>query len=151
MLNLKTILFAEDNPNDVELTLEALSEHKLANNIVVVRDGVEAMEFLRYEGRYKTRKKENPAFILLDIKMPRMDGLEVLKAIREDDKLKLIPVVILSSSREEQDLIKSYRLGVNAYVVKPVDFKAFIEAVKQLGIFWALINEIPPDAKLTDL
>jgi CheY-like chemotaxis protein len=150
MLNLKTILFAEDNPNDVELTLDALSDYKLVNNIVVVRDGVEAMEYLRYEGKYKNRKKGYPAFILLDIKMPRMDGLEVLKAIREDDKLKLIPVVILSSSREEQDLIKSYRLGVNAYVVKPVDFKAFIEAVKQLGIFWALINEIPPETTLTE-
>jgi CheY-like chemotaxis protein len=150
MLNLKTILFAEDNPNDVELTLDALSDYKLVNNIVVVRDGVEAMEYLRYEGKYKNRKKGYPAFILLDIKMPRMDGLEVLKAIREDDKLKLIPVVILSSSREEQDLIKSYRLGVNAYVVKPVDFKAFIEAVKQLGIFWALINEIPPETMLTE-
>lgn len=148
MLNLRTILFAEDNPNDVELTLDALSDYKLVNNIVVVRDGVEAMEYLRCEGKYKERKKGNPAFILLDIKMPRMDGLEVLKAIREDDKLKLIPVVILSSSREEQDLIKSYQLGVNAYVVKPVDFKAFIEAVKQLGIFWALINELPPDSKL---
>ncbi len=150
MLKLRTILFAEDNLSDIELTLDALNDYKLANNVVVVRDGVEAMEYLHYEGKFKERKKGNPAFILLDIKMPRMDGLEVLQAIRDDEKLKLIPVVILSSSREEQDLIKSYQLGVNAYVVKPVDFKAFIEAVKQLGIFWAVINEIPPEIKLME-
>jgi CheY-like chemotaxis protein len=145
MINLRTILLAEDNPKDVELTLEALSEHNLANHVVVVKDGVEAMEYLRYEGNYKLRNQGNPAVLLLDIKMPRMDGIEVLKAIRSDDKLKTIPVVILTSSREESDLIKSYELGVNAYVVKPVNFKDFIEAVKQIGIFWALINELPPE------
>jgi CheY-like chemotaxis protein len=145
MINLRTILLAEDNPKDVELTLEALSEHNLANHVVVVKDGVEAMEYLRYEGNYKQRKHENPAVLLLDIKMPRMDGIEVLKAIRSDDKLKTIPVVILTSSREEPDLKKCYELGVNAYVVKPVNFKDFIEAVKQIGIFWALINELPPE------
>ena len=145
MINLKTILLAEDNPKDVELTLEALSEHNLANHVIVVKDGVEAMEYLRYEGNYKQRKQGNPAVILLDIKMPRMDGIEVLKAIRSDDKLKTIPVVILTSSREESDLIKSYELGVNAYVVKPVNFKDFICAVKEIGIFWALINELPPE------
>ena len=145
MGNLRKILLAEDNPKDVELTIEALSEHNLANNIVVVKDGVEAMEYLRYEGNYKLRNQGNPAVLLLDIKMPRMDGIEVLKAIRSDDKLKTIPVVILTSSREESDLIKSYELGVNAYVVKPVNFKDFIEAIKQIGIFWALLNELPPE------
>jgi CheY-like chemotaxis protein len=145
MINLKTILLAEDNSKDVELTLEALSEHNLANHVVVVKDGVETMEYLHYEGNYKKRKQGNPAVILLDIKMPRMDGIEVLKAIRGDDKLKTIPIVILTSSREESDLIKSYELGVNAYVVKPVDFKDFIDAVKQIGIFWALMNELPPE------
>jgi CheY-like chemotaxis protein len=145
MINLRTILLAEDNPKDVELTLEALSEHNLANYVVVVKDGVEAMEYLRYEGNFKQRKHENPAVLLLDIKMPRMDGIEVLKAVRSDNKLKTIPVVILTSSREESDLIKSYELGVNAYVVKPVNFKDFIEAIKQIGIFWALLNELPPE------
>ena len=145
MINLRTILLAEDNPKDVELTIEALSDHNLANHVVVVKDGVEAMEYLRYEGNYKQRKHENPAVLLLDIKMPRMDGIEVLKAVRSDNKLKTIPVVILTSSREESDLIKSYELGVNAYVVKPVNFKDFIEAIKQIGIFWALLNELPPE------
>jgi CheY-like chemotaxis protein len=143
MEELKTILYAEDNPKDVELTLEALTDHNLANNVIIVRDGVETMEYLRCEGMYKDRKPGNPAVLLLDIKMPRMDGLEVLQAVRSDAKLKMIPIVILSSSREEQDLIRSYELGVNAYVVKPVDFKDFITAVKHLGIFWALINEVP--------
>lgn len=145
MIHLKTILLAEDNPKDVELTMEALSENNLANQVVVVKDGVEVMEYLRYEGNYKQRTHENPAVLLLDIKMPRMDGIEVLKAIRGDDKLKTIPVVILTSSREESDLIKSYELGVNAYVVKPVNFKDFIYAVRKIGIFWALINELPPE------
>jgi len=144
MVEIRTILFAEDNPRDVELTLEALGDHNLANNVIVVRDGVETMEYLRREGKYKQRKTGNPAVLLLDIKMPRMDGIEVLRAIRNDNKLKMLPVVMLTSSREEQDLIKSYELGVNAYVVKPVDFKEFIEAVRQLGIFWAVINEAPP-------
>jgi len=144
MIELKTILFAEDNPKDVELTLEALTDNNLVNNVIVVRDGVEALEYLRCEGKYKERKPGNPAVILLDIKMPRMDGIEVLRTIRSDDVLKMLPVVMLTSSREEQDLLKSYQLGVNAYVVKPVNFKDFIEAVKQVGVFWALINEVPP-------
>jgi len=144
MVEIRTILFAEDNPRDVELTLEALGDHNLANNVIVVRDGVETMEYLRREGKYKQCKTGNPAVLLLDIKMPRMDGIEVLRAIRSDSLLKMLPVVMLTSSREEQDLIKSYELGVNAYVVKPVDFKEFIEAVKQLGVFWAVINEAPP-------
>jgi CheY-like chemotaxis protein len=150
MLEIRTILFAEDNPKDVELTLEALGDHHLANNVIVVRDGVETMEYLRRTGKYKQRKPGNPAVLLLDIKMPRMDGIEVLRAIRNDDELKMLPVVMLTSSREEQDLIKSYELGVNAYVVKPVDFKDFIEAVKQVGIFWAVINEVPPVGILSD-
>jgi CheY-like chemotaxis protein len=145
MIELRTILFAEDNPKDVELTLEALSEKNLANQVIVVRDGVEAMEYLKYEGKYKQRKRENPGVLLLDIKMPRMDGIEVLEAIRNDAALKMIPVVILSSSRQEPDLKRCYELGVNAYVVKPVDFSKFIEAVKQIGVFWAIINELPPE------
>ena len=148
MVEIRTILFAEDNPMDVELTLEALADHNLANNVIVVRDGVETLEYLRCEGKYKQRISGNPAVLLLDIKMPRMDGLEVLKAIRGDDKLKTLPVVMLTSSREEQDMVRSYALGVNAYVVKPVDFKEFIEAVKQVGVFWAVINEVPPGSKL---
>ena len=145
MSDLRTILLAEDNPKDVELTLEALEEHNLANHVIVVRDGVEAMEYLRCEGKYENRKKGNPAVLLLDIKMPRMDGIEVLKAIRGDPALKMLSVVMLTSSREEPDLKKCYELGVNAYVVKPVDFNDFIEAVKQVGIFWAVINELPPE------
>ena len=141
---IRTILYAEDNPRDVELTLEALGDHNLANNVIVVRDGVETMEYLQLKGKYKDRRHGNPVVLLLDIKMPRMDGIEVLRAIRSDNLLKMLPVVMLTSSREEQDLIKSYELGVNAYVVKPVDFKEFIEAVKQLGVFWAVINEAPP-------
>lgn len=145
MNDLKIILLVEDDPRDVELTLEALDKHHLANRVKVLKDGVEAMEYLRYEGKYKTRKKENPAVMLLDIKMPRMDGLEVLKAIRSDENLKLLPVVILTSSREEPDLKRSYALGANAYVVKPVNFNEFIDAVKEIGVFWALINELPPE------
>lgn len=144
MHELKTILIAEDNPQDLELTIEALTEHKIANEVIAVRDGVEAMEYLNCRGRYKNRKNENPAVLLLDIKMPRMDGIEVLDEIRKHERLKNLPVVMLTSSREEPDLKKCYNLGVNAYVVKPVDFKDFAEAVKQIGIFWAIFNEQPP-------
>lgn len=143
MIELKTILLVEDNPQDVELTLEALSEYNLANCVVSVSDGVKALEYLNYEGQFTNRKNGNPAVILLDIKMPRMDGIEVLVAIRNDAKLKLIPVVMLTSSREEPDLKRCYELGVNAYVVKPVNFKDFLDAVKHLGIFWAILNEQP--------
>ncbi len=143
MNELKTILLAEDNPQDVELTLEALKEHKLANQVVVANDGVEVMEYLNYEGRFKTRKKGNPVVLLLDIKMPRMDGIETLEAIRRDEKLKMLPIVMLTASREESDLKKCYALGVNAYVVKPVNFKDFLEAVKHIGVFWAMLNEKP--------
>lgn len=143
MHELKPILLAEDNPNDAELTLEALSDNNLVNRVTHVKDGVEAMEFLRYEGKYSSRTPGNPAVAILDIKMPRMDGIEVLKAIRADPALKMIPVVMLTSSREEQDLLRSYELGSNAYVVKPVKFNEFIDAVKHIGVFWALINELP--------
>jgi CheY-like chemotaxis protein len=149
MAELRTILLAEDNPKDVELTLEALAEHNLANHVIVVRDGVEAMEYLQCQGKHKLRKPELPAVLLLDIKMPRMDGIEVLRAVRNDPGLKILPVVMLTSSREEQDLIKSYELGVNAYVVKPVDFKDFIQAVKEIGVFWAIINEMPQESMLS--
>jgi len=145
MNNLRTILLAEDNPNDVELTIAALSEFNLANRVVTVKDGVEVMEYLNCEGKFKLREKGNPAVLLLDIKMPRMDGIQVLQSIRNDPKLKMLPVVMLTSSREEPDLKRCYEIGVNAYVVKPVDFKDFMEAVKQVGVFWALINELPPE------
>ncbi len=142
-MKIKTILLAEDNQNDIELTILALSEYNLANNIEVAHDGVEVLEYLRCEGKFKGRKSGSPAVILLDLKMPRMDGLEVLKVIKADPVFKLIPVVMVTSSREETDLVLSYELGVNAYVVKPVDFKQFIEAIKQLGAFWAILNELP--------
>jgi len=144
MKDLKPILLVEDDPRDAELTLLALSDNKLANRVTIVNDGVEALEYLHYEGKYKMRKKLNPAVILLDIKMPRLDGIEVLKIIKKDENLKIIPVVMLSSSRENPDLNKCYELGANAYVVKPVDFNEFVDSVKNIGIFWALVNEIPP-------
>ena len=143
MSSLSTILLAEDSQNDVELTLEALSANNLANTVVVVNDGVEVLEYLRCQGKFKDREKGSPVVLMLDIKMPRMDGIEVLQEIRKDPELKLLPVVMLTSSREEPDLKTCYELGVNAYVVKPVDFKEFFEAVKVLGIFWAIINEKP--------
>jgi CheY-like chemotaxis protein len=142
-MKLKTILLAEDNQNDVDLILLALAENNLANNIEVVNDGVEVLEYLRSQGRYKGRKPGYPAVILLDLKMPRLDGIGVLKEIKNDPLLKIIPVVMVTSSREETDLVQSYKLGVNAYVVKPVDFNQFIYAIKQLGAFWAVLNELP--------
>lgn len=145
MIELKRILLAEDNPKDIELTLEALEESMLANRVVVVRDGVETLEYLRMEGKYATREPGLPSVLLLDIKMPRMDGIEVLREIKSDPKLKLLPVVMLTSSREDKDLLNSYYLGVNAYVVKPVNFSGFINAIKQLGVFWGLVNELPPN------
>lgn len=141
---LKRIVLAEDNPNDVELTLAALTEINLANEVVVVRDGAEALDYLFRRNQYAGRPPGHPAVLLLDLKMPRVDGLDVLRALKADDQLKTIPIVMLTSSREEQDLVSSYKLGVNAYVVKPVDFRAFIDAVRQLGAFWAVINEPPP-------
>ena len=144
MNEFRTVLLADDNANDVELTLLAFKESGLANRIEVVKDGVEVMEFLNYEGKFSMRKKELPAVILLDVKMPRMDGIEVLEKIRTNPNFRIIPVVMLSSSREESDLKKCYGLGVNGYVVKPVDIKKFIEAISHVGVFWALINELPP-------
>ena len=147
MNQLKDILIVDDDPNDTELTLEALHAHRLANEIVVARDGAEALDYLHRRGKYEGRDRGNPAVVLLDIKMPKVDGLEVLRTMRGDPMLALIPVVMLSSSRQESDLLKSYSLGVNAYVVKPVDFVHFVEAVKQLGAFWAIVNEPPPGSK----
>lgn len=146
MAQLKSILLAEDNAKDVELTLTALAEHNLANEVIVARDGEEALDYLLRRGRFRERPEENPAVILLDLKMPRVDGLEVLRRIKSDDRLKTIPVVMLTSSREERDLIESYRLGINAYVVKPVGFEQFVEAVRQIGAFWAILNERAPGA-----
>ena len=140
----KHILLVEDDPHDVELTLAALGEHNLANSVVVVQDGAEALDYLYCHGKFKTRASGPPVVVLLDLKMPKVSGLEVLKIIKADETLKTIPVVVLTSSREEPDLIESYQYGVNAYVVKPVDFSEFIRAVKQLGLFWAAMNEPPP-------
>jgi CheY-like chemotaxis protein len=147
MNELRSILLAEDNPNDVELTLAAFSEHNLANQVFVVSDGEEALDYLYRRGRFKQRVTGNPAVVLLDLKMPKVDGLEVLHAIKQDENLKNIPVVMLTSSREEPDLVRSYQLGVNAYVVKPVEFQSFMDAVKQIGAFWALYNEPPPGSQ----
>ncbi|MEY2486021.1 MAG: hypothetical protein QOG67_3446 [Verrucomicrobiota bacterium] len=144
MSNLGRILLVEDDPKDVELTLTALEEYKLANEVVVTRDGEEALDYLYRRGSFTTRSTDNPAVLLLDLKLPKVDGLEVLQQIKADAKLKLIPVVVLTSSHEERDMVTSYKLGVNAYVVKPVDFHEFVNAVKELGIFWALVNEPPP-------
>ena len=144
MSNLKRVLLAEDSPKDVELTLEALAEHNLANEVVVARDGAEAWDYLTRSGPFAHRPAGNPAVVLLDLKMPKMDGLEVLKAMRADEKLRTIPVVMLTSSTEERDVVESYSLGVNAYVVKPVAFADFMDAVKNLGLFWAVLNQPPP-------
>ncbi len=140
---LKRIVLAEDNANDVELTLTALRENHVANEIVVVRDGAEALDYLYKRNGYADRSGGNPALVLLDLKMPKVDGIEVLRQVKSDPALKQIPVVVLTSSREEQDLVRTYDLGVNAYVVKPVDFHEFIDAVKLLGGFWAVVNETP--------
>ena len=149
-MKLKKILMAEDNELDAELTLEALKESKLANKVDWVRDGQEALDYLRCKGEYSDREAEKPLFVLLDIKMPKVSGLEVLEEIRKDSKLKLLPVVLLTSSREENDLISGYELGANAYVVKPVDYAKFIETVNTLGQFWAVINE-PPETECGDI
>jgi len=143
---LKRILLAEDNANDVELTLAALAENRVVNEIVVVRDGAQTLDYLYRRGEYADRPGGNPALLLLDLKMPRVDGLDVLRQIKNDPTLKTVPVVMLTSSREEQDLVRSYELGVNGYVVKPVDFADFMDAVRQIGGFWAVVNEAPPNA-----
>jgi CheY-like chemotaxis protein len=143
MSNLRRILYAEDNPKDVELTLTALQECNLVNEVDVVNDGQAVLDYLTFQGAYRMRAREYPGLVLLDIKMPRVDGIEVLRRIKADAKLRLIPVVMLTSSREERDLAESYKLGVNAYVVKPIEFSDFLHSVKQLGIFWAIVNEKP--------
>jgi len=150
MSELRPILLADDSPKDVELTLAALADHNLVNDVVVVRDGVEALAYLRCEGAFRLRRPGRPAVVILDIKMPRMDGLEVLRAIRADPALKPTPVVMLTSSRVEQDVVRSYELGVNAYVVKPVKFAEFVTAVKHIGVLWALLNELPPEKGASD-
>ena len=143
MNELGRILLVEDDPKDLELTLDALAEYNLANEVVVARDGKEALDYLYCKEEFVDRSNENPAVMLLDLKLPKVDGLEVLERVKSDEDLKMIPVVVLTSSQEEKDMMKSYALGVNAYVVKPVDFHEFINAVRQLGVFWAVINEPP--------
>jgi CheY-like chemotaxis protein len=144
MTTVPHILLAEDSANDVELTLSALRANRLTNDVVVTRDGAEALDYLYRRNAFAGRSTPNPGLMLLDLKMPKVDGMEVLRQVKSDPSLKSIPVVMLTSSREEQDLLRSYDLGVNAYVVKPVDFQQFVEAVKVLGGFWAIVNEPPP-------
>lgn len=141
---LKPILLVEDNPRDLELTLVALEKSQLANEVIVARDGVEALDYLFCRNNYAERPKGNPAVVLLDLKLPKIDGLQVLDTIKQEKSLQQIPVVMLTSSREEPDLERSYKLGVNAYVVKPVGFAEFLSAIADLGIFWAVLNEPPP-------
>ena len=144
MEKLGRILMVEDDPKDVELSMTALEDYNLVNEVVVARDGEEALDYLFCRGKFQDRSSDNPAVILLDLKLPKVDGLEVLREIKSNAKLKMIPVVVLTSSREEKDMVTSYKLGVNAYVVKPVDFHEFVNAIKELGVFWALINQPPP-------
>jgi CheY-like chemotaxis protein len=141
---MRRILLVEDDPKDVELTLTALEEYNLANEVVIAHDGAEALDYLYRRGEFAGRPNDNPAVLLLDLKLPKVDGLEVLQQIKSDENLRMVPVVVLTSSREERDMVTSYKLGVNAYVVKPVDFHEFVNAIKELGMFWAIINEPPP-------
>lgn len=144
MPELRPILLVEDNPRDLELTLTALEKCQIANDIVVARDGAEALDFLYLGGAHAAREPGDPAVVLLDLKLPKIDGLEVLEKVKRDENLRHVPIVMLTSSREEQDLVKSYELGVNAFVVKPVEFNQFFKAIQDLGVFWALLNEPPP-------
>jgi CheY-like chemotaxis protein len=146
METFKRILLVEDDSKDVELTINALSEYCVANEIAIARDGEEALDFLYRRGTFASRLEGNPVVILLDLKMPKLDGIQVLRHLKTDEQMRCIPVVVLTSSREDRDLVECYKLGVNAYVVKPVHFTEFVEAVRQLGIFWALINEAPPSS-----
>lgn len=146
---LKPILLVEDDPRDLELTLVALERSQLANEVVIVRDGEAALEYLNRAGEYASRAEGNPAVILLDLKLPKVNGLEVLQTVRTTEQLRSVPVVMLTSSHEESDVLRSYQLGVNAYVVKPVEFKQFVEAIADLGIFWAVLNEPPPGSLRT--
>jgi CheY-like chemotaxis protein len=143
-ITIKRILLAEDSDRDAELTINALAQHNLVNEIERVRDGAEALDYLYRRGQYSSRSNGNPSVVLLDLKMPKVDGLEVLRQVRSDPQLKLIPVVVMTSSRQEQDVLESYKLGANAYVVKPVKFNEFVDAVKKVGVFWAIINVPPP-------
>lgn len=145
MVNPPSIVIAEDDPNDLELTLAALEEHNLSNRVVPVRDGEEILDYLRRRGKFEGRPGGNPGLVLLDLKMPKRDGIEVLREVKSDEALRAIPIVVLTSSKESSDLEKCYELGVNAYVVKPVKFADFVAAVKKLGVFWALVNEPPPE------
>lgn len=147
MNTLKRILLVDDSPRDTELALDALAEHNLANEVIALRDGVEALDYLYRRGEFAGRPPGNPAVILLDLKMPKVDGLEVLRQLKADPQLKVIPVVMMTSSREEKDLVNSYQLGVNAYVVKPLSFQEFIEAMKSLSVFWAVLNQPPPGSR----
>jgi CheY-like chemotaxis protein len=141
---LKPILLVEDDARDLELALVALERSQLANEVIVVRDGAQALDYLRREGEFAARAEGNPAVVLLDLKLPKVNGLEVLQAVREQSALRSIPIVMLTSSQEESDVLRSYELGVNAYVVKPVEFKQFVAAIADLGVFWAVLNEPPP-------
>ena len=145
MTSVRPILLVEDNPKDVELIFAALRKSNLANEVVVARDGAEALDYFYRRGKFQAGNPGLPIVVFLDLKMPKVDGLEVLQQMKSDVALKVVPVVMLTSSREEADLVKSYQLGVNAYVVKPVDFKQFVDAIKQTGMFWAVINEPPPE------
>lgn len=145
MADIRPILLVEDSPKDAELTLAALERCQLCNDVIVVRDGAEALDYLRSQGAYQGRARPDPSVVLLDLKMPKVDGLEVLEQVRSDPALRHTPIVMLTSSREEKDLVKSYELGVNAFVVKPVDFQEFFEAIRDLGMFWAILNEPPPN------
>lgn len=144
MATLRPILLVEDNPADVELTLAALKKTKLANDIIVARDGVEALDFIFSQGRHANRDTGHPAVVLLDLKLPKVDGLEVLERVKQHPRLRAIPIVMLTSSREESDIVRSYQFGVNSFVVKPVEFSAFFKAIRDLGVFWAVLNEPPP-------
>ena len=148
--DIRTILLAEDSVNDIELTVAAFQANRLLNEVVVTRDGAQTLDYLYRRNAYADRPGGHPALILLDLKMPKVDGLEVLRIVKSDPKLRSIPIVVLSSSRQEQDVVRSYDLGVNAYVVKPVDFREFVDAVKALGGFWAVVNEPPPPAPGAD-
>lgn len=144
-MNSKTILLVEDNPDDEALTLRALQKNNILNDVAIVRDGAEALDYLFCQGSYATREPSSPAVILLDLKLPKIDGLEVLNRIRNDARTRLLPVVILTSSKEEQDVIKGYSFGANSYIRKPVDFAQFIEAIRQVGLYWLMMNEPPPE------
>ena len=147
MTTLRRVLLVEDSPRDAELILDAFASNQVANEIIHVRDGADALDYLHRRGEFAARVDEQPALILLDLKLPKVDGLEVLRQIKGDPVLKMVPVVMMTSSRQEQDLVQSYQLGVNAYVVKPLKFQDFVEAVKQVGSFWAVINQVPGEQR----